>query len=79
MGLSKAECGKLSGRPRALTLAEIRQQELLEAQNNEKEVKDTPSILASNNRTELLKLYKLHRRSSGNYKNKTKVGTVFPH
>lgn len=63
MSLSKAECGKLGGRPRLPTLVE-RQQELLEAQNNEKEVMDTPGKLPDNHK-ELLKLYQLHRRSNG--------------
>lgn len=50
------------GRPRALTLAEIRQQQPPEAQNNEKEVVDS---LATNSLAELKRLY-LHHRSNGN-------------
>jgi len=60
------------GRPRNPTLAELRQQELL-AQENNNGGKDTPSILASNNRTELLRLYKLCYRSNSN-RNKTEAG-----
>lgn len=63
MSLSKTECGRLGGRPRILTLEE-RQQQPHRAQENNKGGKDTPSILASNNRAELLRLYKLCCRSS---------------
>jgi len=50
------------GRPRALTLEEIRQRQSLEAQNNKQEVTDTLGI---NSLTELRRLYLCHR-SSGN-------------
>lgn len=51
--------GKLGGRPLALTLEDIRQQQLL-AQENEKGVMDTPG----NNLKELKKLCRLRCRSS---------------
>jgi len=77
MIMNKQEAGRLGGRPRALTLEDIRQHQALEKEN-EKGGKDTlQDILASNNLHKLRSLY-LCRRSTGN-KNKTKVGTVFPH
>jgi hypothetical protein len=75
--MNKQEAGRLGGRPRALTLEEIRQQQALGAQENKKEVMGASGNL-SNNRTELGRLYTLHRRSSGN-RNKTKVGVACPH
>lgn len=59
------------GRPRTPTLAELRQQQPLEAQNN-MEVKVAPSNLPDN-RKELLRLYKLCQWSNGN-RNKTEAG-----
>jgi len=64
MSLSKVECGRLGGRPRLPTLAEIRQQELLEAQENKKEVMGIPGRLPDNLK-ELRRLYKLCQRSTG--------------
>lgn len=64
MSLSKVECGRLGGRPKALTIEDIRQQQLLGARNNEKEVMDTLGI-SSNNLKELRRLYKLRHRSNG--------------
>jgi len=49
------------GRPRALTLEQVRQRQPLEAQNNEKGVTDTSGI---NSLAELRRLY-LHYRSNG--------------
>lgn len=45
------------GRPRALSLEEIRQQQPLEARNNEKEVRDS---LATNSLAELKRLWCSH-------------------
>ena len=56
-----ATWGRLGGRPRALTYDEIRQQQRLERNNNNKEVTGPPG---KNLRT-LNAHYKLRRRSSG--------------
>jgi len=55
-----AEWGKLGGRPRALTHDEIRQQQLLEQNNNKEVITDPPGSL-----TELKRLHKLRRGSNG--------------
>lgn len=54
-----AEWGKLGGRPRNLTYDDIRQQQLLEQNNNHKEVKGPPGDISH-----LRKLYKLRHGSS---------------
>lgn len=65
-------CGKKGGRPRALTIEE-RQQQLLKAQENKKEVEDTPSTLPGNLK-ELKKRYLHQRRSTGNKQYKAGEG-----
>lgn len=57
------------GRPRALTLEQIRRQQPLEARNNEKEGKDS---LATNSLTELKRLWCSHK--SNGSKNTAKAG-----
>jgi len=59
MGLSKVECGKLGGRPKALTIEDIRQQELQKSQENIVKEDGYPK---SNNLRELKKLWGLRRR-----------------
>jgi len=64
--MNKQEAGRLGGRPYALTIEDIRQQQLLGIEvrpDNTKEVIDTSSI---NNLKELKRLYKLCHRSNGN-------------
>ena len=65
MNRKKQEDRKKGGRPRSKTLAELRQQELLEAQKNKKEESDTPGKL-SGSLKELKGLYLRQRRSTGN-------------
>ena len=64
--------GRKGGRPRALTLEEIRQQQL-QVQENNKEVKGTPDELPGSLK-ELKKLYLHQRRSTGNIKHKAGEG-----
>ena len=74
MNPKKQKSGKAKGgRPRALTLDEIRQQQLLKAQENKKEVMDTSSKLPGSLK-ELKKLYLHQRRSTGNTKYKAGEG-----
>ena len=74
-----SEWGRKGGRPRLATLEEIfRQQQLLKAQENKKEVTDTPSKLPGSLK-ELKKLYLHQRRSTGNIQTKRgKVDPSFP-
>jgi len=64
--------GNRGGRPRSLTLEE-RQQQLLKAQENKKEVMDTPGKLPGSLK-ELKKLYLHQRRSTGSTKYKAGEG-----
>lgn len=62
--------GREGGRPRSLTLEEIRQQQsqAQEMENKEKGGMDTPGALASASLKELKRLFKLHqKRSAGKY------------
>jgi len=64
--LTKAECGQRGGRPRALTIEDVRQRQLLEAQENKKEGMDTLDGMA------LAGLKRLWKRQRSNGSKNTK-------
>lgn len=73
--MNKQEAGRLGGRPRLLTLNELRQQQPLEAQINIKEDMGTPSHKPKNSLKELRRLY-LRQGSNGYTKNSNGQGDL---